>query len=156
MATPLGFGSQAGKHFHLISPDLALEKCRLKEMPKRPKEKRRLTKTFDGTRREQIVADSIYIERSHEELWAVCKRLPSDFEPYGQRSRETGDGETRDCSCGYASYHVLIGEARCDWGVCVNPQSPRAGLLTFEHQGCPQFQQNGTIYQVPGNHQSLG
>jgi len=56
---------------------LALEKCRLKEMPKRPKEKRLLTKTFDGKRHEQIVADSIYIERSHEELWAVCKRLPS-------------------------------------------------------------------------------
>jgi len=27
-----------------------------------------------------------------------------------------------------------------DWGVCVNPASPRAGLLTFEHQGCEQFE----------------
>jgi len=26
-----------------------------------------------------------------------------------------------------------------DWGVCANPKSPRAGLLTFEHQGCPEF-----------------
>jgi len=26
-----------------------------------------------------------------------------------------------------------------DWGVCANPKSPRAGLLTFEHQGCPAF-----------------
>jgi len=23
--------------------------------------------------------------------------------------------------------------------VCANPKSPRAGLLTFEHQGCPAF-----------------
>jgi hypothetical protein len=29
-----------------------------------------------------------------------------------------------------------------DWGVCVNPVSPRVGLLTFEHQGCPQFEQD--------------
>jgi len=28
-----------------------------------------------------------------------------------------------------------------DWGICANPKSPRAGLLTFEHQGCPQFRE---------------
>jgi hypothetical protein len=27
-----------------------------------------------------------------------------------------------------------------DWGVCVNPKSHRCGLLTFEHQGCPEFE----------------
>lgn len=23
-----------------------------------------------------------------------------------------------------------------DWGVCINPRSPRSSLLTFEHEGC--------------------
>jgi len=27
-----------------------------------------------------------------------------------------------------------------DWGVCSNPRSPRCGLLTFEHQGCWEFE----------------
>ena len=107
-------------------------------MSEESKEVRR-AETIAGIKREQIVADSLYVERSHEELWAVCKRLPSDFEPYGQRSRDVSDGEWRDCSCGCKWYHVLIGEARRDWGVCVNRESPRAGLLTFEHQGCPLF-----------------
>jgi hypothetical protein len=26
------------------------------------------------------------------------------------------------------------------WRVCGNAQSHRAGLLTFEHQGCPEFE----------------
>ena len=78
------------------------------------------------------------MERSHDELWAICKKLPTDFEPYGTRSRQIGGP---DCSCGCSWYHTLIGGARLDWGVCVNPASPRAGLLTFEHQGCEQFEE---------------
>jgi hypothetical protein len=27
-----------------------------------------------------------------------------------------------------------------DWGVCTNPRSHRCSLLTFEHQGCKNFQ----------------
>lgn len=112
------------------------------EMIKKSKERRQAVKTFEGGTREQVVADDAYIERSHEELWAVCKKLPSDFEPYGERSRECCEegGEWRDCSCSCAWFHVLIGKARSDWGVCVNLNSPRAGLLTFEHQGCPQYE----------------
>jgi hypothetical protein len=30
----------------------------------------------------------------------------------------------------------LLGDLQTDWGVCTNPKSPRAGLLTFEHMGC--------------------
>lgn len=91
---------------------------------------------------EPLVVDARYVTRTHEELWPVCKKLPSDFEPYGMRSRdgcEKGE-EWRDCSCGCAWYHVLIGEARHDWGICANRESPRAGLLTFEHQGCPKYE----------------
>jgi hypothetical protein len=29
---------------------------------------------------------------------------------------------------------------RYDWGVCYSPASPRSGLLTFEHQGCKEFE----------------
>ena len=32
-----------------------------------------------------------------------------------------------------------------DWGVCINPTSPRAGSLTFEHHGCEQFESQGPI-----------
>ena len=34
----------------------------------------------------------------------------------------------------------LEGKLGYDWGACVNPTSPRVGLLTFEHQGCRQFE----------------
>jgi hypothetical protein len=98
------------------------------------------TKTQPETppqRHEAVVVDPRFVQRTHEELWAVCKKLPSDFEPYGERSREIGGP---DCSCGCTLYHVLIGAAGWDWGVCVNPRSPRQGLLTFEHQGCLHYQ----------------
>jgi hypothetical protein len=77
------------------------------------------------------------LERSHDELFAICQMLPTDFEPYGKRSREIGGP---DCSCGCAWYHTLIGDAQADWGICANPASPRSGLLTFEHQGCEHFE----------------
>ena len=74
---------------------------------------------------------------SHERLWSLAKKLPSDFEPYGERSREKDYGP--DCSCGCEHYHPLDGLRGADWGVCTNPKSPRAGLLTFEHMGCKEF-----------------
>lgn len=75
--------------------------------------------------------------KRHDQLWEVCKNLPSDYEPWGERSNdERGD----DCSCGCKWYHVLNGSEGADWGVCFNPKSPRAGFLTFEHQGCKQFE----------------
>ena len=73
---------------------------------------------------------------THKELWKVCKKLPSDFEDYGKRSRDDGGA---DCSMGCKFFHELKGEAGMDWGICGNPKSPRAGLLTFEHQGCELF-----------------
>jgi PemK-like, MazF-like toxin of type II toxin-antitoxin system len=75
---------------------------------------------------------------SHELLWTLAKRLPSDFEPYGQRDREDDWGP--DCSCGCKHYHPLEGARGADWGICANPKSPRAGLLTFEHMGCKEFE----------------
>ena len=74
------------------------------------------------------------------ELWAALKQLPTDFEPWGERSRENDWGP--DCSCGCRFFVPLNGTLASDWGACGNPASPRAGLLTWEHQGCRLFDQN--------------
>ena len=74
---------------------------------------------------------------THEQLVKIMPQLPSDFEPYGERTRENDPWQ--DCSCGCNFYHVLSGAVASDWGVCTNPKSPRVGLLTFEHQGCPEW-----------------
>lgn len=71
----------------------------------------------------------------HEPLLQIVPKLPSDFEPYGKRPR---DGP--DCSCGCRWFIPLEHGLQYDWGVCHNPRSPRAGLLTFEHQGCAEFE----------------
>jgi hypothetical protein len=73
-----------------------------------------------------------------DRLRSVLKTIPSDFEPWGARSREREWGP--DCSCGCRWFVKLEGTLRYDWGVCHNPRSPRSGLLTFEHQGCREFE----------------
>ncbi len=78
---------------------------------------------------------------THDELLKLVKHLDSDFEPYGKRSREADYGP--DCSCGCRYFVPLEGNLGLDWGVCVNPKSPRCGLLTFEHQGCKEFEDDG-------------
>ena len=82
-------------------------------------------------------------ELSHEQLWQICRLKPSDYEPYGMHNRLTATRPpliAGDCSGGCKWYHTLSGRASKDWGVCGNPASHRAGLLTFEHQGCPEFE----------------
>lgn len=76
---------------------------------------------------------------THELLLNRMVTLDTDFEPWGKRYRDAAD-----CSCGCKHYAKLEGELGEDWGVCINPESPRAGLLTFEHQGCPQFKGEGS------------
>jgi len=71
----------------------------------------------------------------HEKLWRVTRLLDPDYEPCGKAER---DGP--DCSCGCRYFAKLSGNLGNDWGVCANPDSPRAGLLTFEHQGCSAFE----------------
>lgn len=76
----------------------------------------------------------------HDLLHLVCIHRPTDFAPYGIRQREAAD-----CSCGCKHYVTLAGALGADWGVCTNPRSPRAGLLTFEHQGCEFFEYDERI-----------
>ncbi len=74
----------------------------------------------------------------HEPLHEIVKKLPSDFEPWGERSREEHWGP--DCGCGCRWFVPLEPDLQCDWGICYKAQSPRCGLLTFEHQGCREFE----------------
>ncbi len=46
--------------------------------------------------------------------------------------------------------------ARLDWGVCGNPASHRAGLLTSEHQGCPQFEREQSRFGLDKSKQEEG
>jgi len=71
----------------------------------------------------------------HEKLHSICRHLPSDFEPYGEKERDGGD-----CSSGCKHFLKLPGKLGADWGICANHASPRVGLLTFEHQGCEKFE----------------
>jgi len=82
-------------------------------------------------------------EPRHEVLLLIVRRLPSDFEPWGERSRSEDWGP--DCSCGCRWFIPLAEELRYDWGVCYNPKSPRCSLLTFEHQGCREFEAEGIL-----------
>jgi hypothetical protein len=82
-------------------------------------------------------------ELTHEQLWQIYLLKPGDYEPYGKHNRLTATRPALiagDCSGGCKWYHTPSGPASLDWGVCGNSASHRAGLLTFEHQGCPEFE----------------
>lgn len=73
-------------------------------------------------------------------LWEVCKKLPTDYTDYGGKIERWRFIELSypDCSGGCKFWRPLYDSvsewADADWGVCSNPTSPRAGLLTWEHQ----------------------
>jgi hypothetical protein len=75
-----------------------------------------------------------------DSLWSVVKILPSDYDAYGGKEVRWADAMRGfpDCSAGCRHFRRLMSEQEefqdSDWGVCCNPKSPRAGLLTFEHQ----------------------
>jgi len=84
-------------------------------------------------------------DASDDQLWQVCRKLPSDFEPFGERKWEGKQHEKPDCStCRW--FQPLLRPGELDWGTCANHLSPRAGLLTFWEQGCEHFEQE----QEPG------
>lgn len=70
----------------------------------------------------------------------VIKKL-EDYQPWGKVKRwENEDQGYPDCSMGCKYYLKLQGNFGNDWGVCSNIKSHRCGLLTFEHQGCLEFE----------------
>jgi len=68
----------------------------------------------------------------NDPLWQVLKRLPSDYSEYGGLIERWAqpDESYPDCSGGCCHWRAID----ADWCVCANPDSPRAGLLTWEHQ----------------------
>lgn len=79
-------------------------------------------------------------------LEAVLIKLPQDYDGFGDVVRwEDPHLGYCDCSSGCRHYYKLaaVGDRNIgsDWGVCTNPRSHRAGLLTFEHQGCLYFEE---------------
>lgn len=71
-------------------------------------------------------------DSTHRRLWQVCR----DQEVY---LAGMNDGKP-DCSAGCRYFLAMEGAHGMDWGVCTEPRSPRAGLLTFEHMGCEFFE----------------
>ena len=72
----------------------------------------------------------------NDPLWKVVKVLPTDYTDYGGTIVRWED-DTKgypDCSGGCKYFVPLHDDLGYDWGVCSNPDSPRAGLLTWEHQ----------------------
>lgn len=85
------------------------------------------------------------VGRIDQRLWQACRSLPGDFRPWGDVDKDdprAPGGFWHDCSSGCVYFLTLQDTAEeplsLDWGVCVNPRSHRRGLLTFEHQGCPE------------------
>lgn len=68
----------------------------------------------------------------HEELKFIVHKRSTD--------KEFDSRTIFDCSCDCKYFLTLSGDLQYDWGVCGNRVSPRAGLLTFEHMGCPYFE----------------
>ena len=74
-------------------------------------------------------------------LFNCLKVLPTDYDEYGGDIKRWQDPKLAypDCSSGCRHFVLLDGKLGADWGVCGKPESPRAGLLTWEHQagfGC--------------------
>ena len=75
------------------------------------------------------------MDREHmtqDAIWQVVRILPTDYSDYGGEVRRwaRADQDYPDCASGCRHWWALDS----DWGVCRNPDSDRAGLLTWEHQ----------------------
>lgn len=82
--------------------------------------------------------------RLHDHLRTIVHRDDRDYPPWGSNDRENApDGWYSDCSCG-CKWAAWLEDEPSDWLVCTNPKSHRCGLLTFEHQGCPEFEYDET------------
>lgn len=83
-------------------------------------------------------------EINHKHLLKIVKCLPQDYSPWGSEIRWRDPNLSYpDCSWGCKFAVPLEGEFGADWVVCSNPDSHRAGLLTFEHQGCQKWVDDG-------------
>lgn len=89
-----------------------------------------------GDRTESTISVPIHPSITHEHLLSIMVSRPTDYKEYGGEvvRWEDEDADYPDCSGGCIWAAWLSGELGFDWCVCTNPNSPRVGLLTFEHQ----------------------
>lgn len=78
------------------------------------------------------------IDNYCDPLWKDLKILDTDYSDYGGKVIRWVDPNLAypDCSCGCRHFKPIMEEDHIsiDWGICTNKNSPRHGLLTWEHQ----------------------
>lgn len=78
--------------------------------------------------------------------WKDLVILPTDYSDYGGQVVRWQDPDVPypDCSCGCRHFAPILegGKPSADWGICGNKNSPRYGLLTWEHQAGYQCYEN--------------
>ncbi len=80
-------------------------------------------------------------ELAHEALLQIAVRRPEDYAPWGNVERWANPALAYpDCSADCRFALDVAGDLANDWVICTNPKSHRAGLLTFEHQGCQKYE----------------
>lgn len=67
-----------------------------------------------------------------DKFWDILIKLPTDYTDYGGEIQRWADPDMDypDCSSGCRHWQAID----ADWGICTKLNSPRAGMLTFEHQ----------------------
>ena len=73
----------------------------------------------------------------HKRCWRVANPSAKEYMKDGGWTARTGKP---DCSWG-CKWFAPLKEAEYDWGVCLCPNGPRSGMLTFEHMGCEKFKE---------------
>jgi len=98
------------------------------------------------TKKKIIYMCDAYAGKHHKILKEAHILRDNDYTPYGNEERWADENKAYpDCSGGCKWFYKLQDPNEkalisCDWGVCANPKSHRCGLLTFEHQGCFEFE----------------
>lgn len=69
-----------------------------------------------------------------QRLWRVVPILPTDYDDYGGEAARWDHPRAIDADCSSGCRFARFLEGSGDWLVCLNPDAPRFGLLTWEHQ----------------------
>jgi hypothetical protein len=65
-------------------------------------------------------------------FWNIVRVLPTDYHDYGGKIERFSHPEEFYPDCINCRFFKKIDNE--GWGICSNPNSPRSGLLTYEHQ----------------------
>lgn len=66
-------------------------------------------------------------------LFGVLRILPSDYDEFGGQVKKWSDPNKNYPDCSTCKHFINLRDCvGNDWGICVNSQSPRKGLLTWQ------------------------